>query len=369
MSLYTTNGTLLATMQAQHAETLQRLTAQDGALAELAAGVDALSDTIAAARKELGDAIAALTPAPCPAPPPVVVVNPPPAPAPLPSDPAPAGRILFDTRAGGAQDLQRMATAADVANMLGKGNYSTLPNSWTPTWGFTKDLDGRGTRGILIPWAAKPAGTFGDVAQLLTVELKNFLAGGPMPRRFVVQWKSWLGRTRTGAGTPGGADAIGAIGAFQWHNPADPVKNAAGKRIRLFRDLPDATRYTRGFDILYHGHETGLACYAELASSSPLFPSEQNAYGAIFPGVDPAPWINQVVTTTLAIEPSSSDAAADGSVRVWMQAAKVLDLTAKAALGVPGFSGFEFPMIFRSPAFDQTEYWWDVVAWEPAVLP
>ena len=76
-------------------------------------------------------------------------------------------------------------------------------------------------------------------------------------------------------------------------------------------------------------------------------------------------YINQVVTFTLYLQPSSYNGADDGVYTAWVNNALIWNVT-HLPMGVNGFYEQQFGgPTWICPPQDQTQYYWDWVEWNP----
>ena len=211
---------------------------------------------------------------------------------------------------------------------------------------FAADIDGRGTHALRIDWPSFN-GRCGDAGPVGTV--LTYLPS-PFTKHVIISWKQHLGKTPTGGG-------IGTVGSFQITNSGNGCDfNAGRKELIVCRVNADDGCYDR-VDYLWPG-------------PAPVSPrvdnNNQNLNFSMLPGVtfDPQAHVNQTIVQTLELQAESSPGAGDGIVRVWINGAKVIENTT-ARIGAEAFNRFTLPSTFNSPAQDQTEYIWDVVAWSP----
>jgi len=71
---------------------------------------------------------------------------------------------------------------------------------------------------------------------------------------------------------------------------------------------------------------------------------------------------SEVLTQTLVLRAASSQAAADGVLDLWMNGVRLLHRT-DMKFGPDGFYRFGFPTTTSDPPQQQSEYFWDIVAW------
>jgi hypothetical protein len=70
------------------------------------------------------------------------------------------------------------------------------------------------------------------------------------------------------------------------------------------------------------------------------------------------------MTWTLYFRAASSPSANDGIARVWVNGQLIIETTT-GSFGPEGYHRFQLPATFRAPQFNQSEYYWDIVAWTP----
>lgn len=276
-------------------------------------------------------------------PPPVVEPDPTPTPTPPPPPPSvpqtPSGepvpsasdKILLDTRAS----IQRAKSAAEAW-------ATSLQHSMSGrTWHFTENMDGMGTRALRLDWPKYSGKCQDDGALLITY----FQA--PYPTHVMFSWKHRLGRTPTGGG-------IGEVNSFKVANAA--CGNAARKMFLLLRDVPDRGAKGR-LEYIWPGP----------APVRPTVTSDSyNLSFGMLPGqnFNPEQNVGRTITHTFEIKAASSATARDGIIRMWINGVKVIDVT-NAQIGPEAIHRFQFPATFNSPSQDQSEYFWDIVAWVP----
>lgn len=253
--------------------------------------------------------------------------------APASSEPLPrAGdRMLLDSR----QSIQQ---GTDLRSAWPAATWEMM---WGP-FGFTTDMDGSGTRALRVQIPSSHGQCVdGGGGSLLTYFPQ------PYAKHVIFTWKMRMGRTATGGG-------IGAVGSFQITNSA--CGNAGRKMFLISRPNP-STREGARMEYIWPGP----------APVIPRITSDMLNYrvgpiaGASF---DPQLHVGQTIVQTLELKAESSPGARDGIVRLWINGVKIIE-DLHAPIGTEGFSRFQMPATFRAPAQDQTEYYWDVVAWSP----
>ena len=265
---------------------------------------------------------------------------PPAGPSALPAQqggPQPDGndRVLVDAR----RALQQARTLGEAECTLRPAPCSMRVQA-TPETGFTLDVDGRGTHALRKSWHRTVECTDAPGAVPWLVRLPS-----PKPRRIYMRWNMRLGRSPTGGG-------LGAVNAFQITNAA--CGNAGRKVWLTLRDVPDEGSRGR-LDFLWPG-------------PAPVRPVLSSASRNVGPrggaAFDPQQHVGETLTHVIYLQAESGEQANDGVVRVWVNGRLLIDESG-LDLGADGFDRFQFPSTFRAPVQDQTEYFWDVVAWEP----
>ena len=248
--------------------------------------------------------------------------------------PDPADRILLDTRTS----LQGATSLASAKAAFGDNVSASGP------WGFTSNVDGLGTNALRVAWPRRWSDACKYSSATLGVPLPT-----PRASRMYVQWKQHLGRTETGGGT-------GTVGQFTM---ADRCRGLARGEMTALRagsneaqrleyrwmaPLPLSVRLTAFLDPVVH---------LDAPSGSTFRPAEH---------------VGATMTQTLYLQAESAPGAGDGVVRLWVDGTLVMEQTA-AAIGTAAFRRIRFPGRMALALRPQTEYFWDVVAWEPATTP
>jgi uncharacterized protein YjdB len=251
-------------------------------------------------------------------------------PAPIDGD-----RILIDTRT----TLQQATSRAQAIRAFGQGTQA----GWL--WYFTTNVDGQGTNALRIDWPKRPSNSCSYQTATLTAALP-----APAANQLVVQWKHHIGRTASGGG-------FGSIGQFSL----------------VDHGCPDGRHLTR-----VNGQSVGDAAqqmtYQWTGGAPPIAPqvvrpgSPPLQVDALAPVVDFQDYVGRTITQTLLVVAESSPGASDGIVGLWIDDRLVLAKTA-LPLSVSQFSRIVFAG--RSPLAlqRQSEYFWDVLVWEPTTLP
>ena len=265
------------------------------------------------------------------------ITDPPASAAPLRDIVAPVGdpraastdRILFDTRAS-------LQTANTLREALGVWGYAT---DTRPQWGFTTDMDGAGTNALRVDWPST-GGSCSDLAPDIAKTLPK-----PYPRQIYMQWKHRLGRTATGGG-------LGDVDQFDVHRPE------CGKIGRF----------------LWMAKRDGTSDRVELkwAGAGPVQPVIKSRGVTYVPApdatFDPQAHVGETLLHTLFVQAESAPGAADGILRLWVNGRLIINRTALAIGSQPVYR-IHFPWVADAPLAGQSEYFWDVVVWEPTTPP
>ena len=246
-------------------------------------------------------------------------------------DPIPGAgdRILMDAR----QKLQAATTLGEAECALRATGTCSPTAQPTAETGFTTDMDGLGTNALRKSWRGM------SICDDANADYWQVQLPSPYPRSMYLSWKMRMGRTATGGG-------LGALNAFDITN--ENCGNAGRKVLLVLRDLPDLGGQGR-IDYLWPG-------------SAPVQPSV--GFQPLNRGTfQPQDHVGQTIQQTIYLQAESSPTANDGILRLWVNGTLVLEFVGD--VGPEAFHRFHFPSTFRAPIQDQTEYWWDMVAWEP----
>ncbi|MEX2284962.1 MAG: Ig-like domain-containing protein [Gemmatimonadota bacterium] len=264
---------------------------------------------------------------------------PPPPPPPTGTNPIPDANdlIVIDSRITlqSATNLQEMWSA-----VLGRSqpNEPTHAGLQTDPWSLAFDIDGRGTNAVRRTWRAYCCGDR-DGNGAIEAHMGAF---GSAPKEVFIQWRQLLGRTSTGGG-------IGGIGAFQVHNPADVGHNAGRKNFLVLRDVPGQPwSGSDRFDYLWYGSGGIAVGLGNNVPASTFSPQQQ---------------VGTVMLHTLHLRAASRSGAADSREALYVNGVLIKERI--GALNEWGFQRTQFPATFRSPAIDMTEYFWDLLIWQP----
>lgn len=269
-------------------------------------------------------------------------------PIPTPGDDLPvplAGdRVLFDARAGGANDLQAATNYAQMAAAFNVDSLCEMINS--PR--FVSDFNGTGTNAMGSQYVGEGTNCVDRNGGKI---LKYF--PGNNPKHVFIRYKMHMGRTiQDTAG-------LGDVGAFSIYNAN--CGNAGRKVFLLPRDVQDMGGYGR-INFLFAGP----------AAPPPQFTMDDPNFLVSASAPDPNTLIGKDVLVVVELKAASTDEAEDGIARMWMyydgQSHQYLNRADLKLLDL-GFNRWEIPSTFRAPLIDQTEYFWDMVVWEPAEDP
>ena len=248
--------------------------------------------------------------------------------------PAAGDRILIDTRTS----LQQ---ATDRASALRAFGYVGLTGG---LWVFADDVDGRGTNALRLDWSKRPRNrcTYGNTAMSTALP-------APHPDRVVVQWKHHLGRTPTGGG-------YGGIGEFALTDHGCPTGRTNWSMLRQANT--NALSDPRRVDYMWTG-ASPVSPYVVRQGDAPF---QANALADAPVQVEGL--VGRTATHTLYLQRESAPGAGDGVVRLWIDGQLMLEDT-RAALDAEPFRRIFFPGVAPLPLQRQSEYYWDVVVWEP----
>jgi uncharacterized protein YjdB len=234
-------------------------------------------------------------------------------------------RVLIDTR-------QSLQSATSLSQAL-----AAVTNDVVGTFAFTPNVDGNGTKALRIDWQ-NASGCTAREANLITY------LPSPRPKRLVVQWTSRYGRTATGGGI-GANDSFGLL--------ASDCGRGERSILSLLRDVPD-------------GGPAGRMEYRWEATSNTASAPMMTSGGRVASDADfvPTSLAGRTVTTTVFVEAERSAGAGDGLVKIWVDGELVTDRS-NVSIGVDAFHRFQLPGEFETVPQNQSEYLWDIVAWEP----
>ncbi|MQA92732.1 MAG: hypothetical protein GEU90_21330 [Gemmatimonas sp.] len=238
-------------------------------------------------------------------------------------------RILFDFR----QSLQNATSEQQALDLVSVERSGP--------WAFSANVDGQGTKALRVDW--RRAGSCTDAAALVVIRFPT----SNLPRRAFMQWKQHMGRTSTGGG-------IGNVSQFSVTN--DACGNAGRKMALMLRDVSDGGAEDR-IEYLWPGPDPALPTIT--------IDSRSNRWiGNTGVRWEPQQHVGETFSHTLYYQAESSEGANDGIIRLWINGQLVIERT-DADIGSQAFSRFELPTTMRAPEFDQSEYFWDLVGWEP----
>jgi hypothetical protein len=289
-----------------------------------------------------------------------------PAPAPsfqgVPQAPATgAASLLFDFRRGSTMPQKHgggfaeAKSFADVVGSIGSGNMNN-------GWGATANVDGKGTRALM--------GTYSGPTDCNAQQEKK--ANLQLIRSAPVVYFSYmtrLGRSSTGEGFPDGAPARGKVDAFRAQSAH--CEDKGGKRLRFVQEAltyPDGSFDRPEFSHQWRGGDVNTDVRGDLAGE-PGAHVFSEAYST-------EAMVGKPVRITVEVRASSGLSGsmerykrfnADGVVRMWVDGVLAFEGTA-ITIGSTAFTRINLMSRLNSPSFDMTDYWWDMVAWEPTSL-
>ena len=253
------------------------------------------------------------------------------------SEPALGGgdRVLFDTRTA----LQTATTLQQAWAAFPGNDHTAAYAATTGTgWSFATNFDGAGTHALRMHWK----GTTGCIEE--PGRIISYLPQ-PYPHTLVVTWKQRLGRDdQDPAGT-------GAANSFMLNNAACP---GAGRHVMTV--ARDNLGNAGSFYLWWLGQP-----------ATPLL--ENSAWNGRVGGNQawnfvPGQNVGRTITQTLYLRAESATGASDGGIALWIDG-RLYYSRSGLALGPRAMGMISFPDAFGAPAVDQTEYFWDMVAWEP----
>lgn len=282
--------------------------------------------------------------------------------------------VLYDMRAGGADDLQKgdistISKAESQSDFLAvdeeRGSVNTL--------GVTNTFLGNGIRAIVLPWlqwagtdeclgnGAPPDGSQHNL--FIGIGADRF-KGHPAPGgEIFLQYKRYFGRTANDQS----AAAVGPVNDFfvahtmggpggrketVW-NRAGSIRRVTWKRDNLDPDLPAGETW------LVRGLRQN-----QPDANAPIVLGTGDLATEITPWWPDAHMPGGPFTFTLRIKLESSDGAGDGAMTLWVNDTKHQEMTG-IGTRTADFEGLEIGgPTWICPPQDQTEYIWDIVVWE-----
>jgi hypothetical protein len=276
-----------------------------------------------------------------------VTASPPPPPPGGDPQPAAGNTIYFDTRAGSTRNLQ---AAPNLSTAL---SYFT-ESSGSPNLEFSTNYDGAGTHAFRVKYrnylsqdgVCKAAGE-------QNYYVRKYPLASSEPKEMYYQFKLRLGRHPNDAGT-----SYGVVNQFQVTNDECNNRDGGNRGRKVFlvgRSDPNDGRGNFGrLDLIWPG------------PAPSTFRIETGNYNWQTDGPwSPQQHVGEALTITLYFKAASSDAAADGIVRAWVNGTQIINVT-NALIGPRSFTGPELPSVFNQPQYDQIEYFWDLVIWSPS---
>lgn len=262
--------------------------------------------------------------------------------------PVPSGSIRYDTRAGGAQDIQAGGVTtlaqATTASGFNAQNGTSDGASYTPF--FTTDADGAGSHAWGFPWKDYANGVNGEHDQMIWRGMGSLGIG---VGDTYIQWKVWQGKTASGGG-------VGSNGSWMAYGDQGTSANSGGGKRLVWLRAGDSNS---GRLTLAPGNN---------GAQTQIFIDSGGGPGQILSDeiVDWNDYNGQWLTITMRIVPSSDASTPDGTLEVWLDGFKIHSDTAliTGSLGVSGELRLGGPT-WIDPPQDQTMYLKDVVVWQP----
>ena len=234
------------------------------------------------------------------------------------TEPTPSGTILFDGRAGGAQDFQSIST---MPQLLALG-FQQGADVFCTT-GIDTNYDGNGKHAIRFDWQT-------NIGAQSNATLVWYFNAHYKPFCFSVVIH--LGKTASGGGN-------GVLGAFD----ASLSSTSKAKRFLFYPNQDSGTgRYLWYWDT--NGQATGTH---KLESDSAYFWSGAD-YG-----------VGQDVRWTFQVDPGTPSV-----MRQWRNGV-LMDTNNNADISSTGIIEIQFPTNRWNTVQNETEYWTDLVMWSP----
>ena len=244
--------------------------------------------------------------------------------------------ILMDLR----QPLQQATTATEALSLFPGNDHTALRGARnTRGWSFSTNFDGQGTHALRVDWAQQT----GDQE----VRLISYLPS-PKPREVYVQYKARLGK-----------------------HPSDPDGNGNDNAFPLFPASTGPKRFLIGRTDV-GGSANGRLDYVWTRSNPSAVRAQIDWFNwginARAADWNPQGYIGRTYTTTIYVKVSSSNGttngAADGIYRVWIDGALVLNGT-NLSIGSWALDLLNFPTINGEVPAPCSEYYWDFLIWRP----
>lgn len=248
--------------------------------------------------------------------------------------PGAGDRILLDTRTS----LQQAQSLERALHLFGHDEDDD------EYLAFTTDVDGQGTNALRIDWPGE-----GDTCSSISPSIGTTLPN-PRPTRLYIQWRQHLGQTATGGGR-------GEVGAFEVLNPAC---RGADRFLWTISREHSGELENRRVDLRWVGPAPAHASVNVKKTDLELEPNRGWSFL-------PQQHVGTDIVHTIYAEAESSPGAGDGLIRVWVGDRMLME-ERWAAMGTGVFRRFNFPWTSRAPQESQSEYIWDVVAWEPRAV-
>ena len=250
-----------------------------------------------------------------------------------PLTPVPGDRILVN--GAGLQAASSLPTA------LASLGETTVDESWRLF--LSTDIDGLGTNAFRLEW---PYGNSSCAFFSTTIQVQ---LASPLPKRMFVQWKQHMGRTPTGGGG-------GLIGGFLLTDHGCATGRTLWSLVRSDDDVAGRIDYewTPASPVIPFITVRGAAPLRLDALATEAANIEQ--------------YIGRTATHTLFVEAASAPGAADGTIRLWIDGVLVVDRRG-LALDAAAFRRLDLPGLTPRSKPRQTEYFHDIVVWEPSAGP
>jgi len=258
-------------------------------------------------------------------------------------EPQPDGNdtIIFDTRAGGANNIQ---TATSFAQAIAQFSEEFGGITWST------NFDGLGTRAFRHQYTAAS----GCSQQEQSHWIRKFLPGSTMTQGFF-QFKTYFGRHANDSGT-----SHGSVDVFHFTN--DPCNTANGTNYGMKLFLVSKQSFQARCDIIFGGPaptDFSLRCdLCGLASHSTWDPADHNGE-------------KLVITLFFKNATGPPGSASDGTWRAWVNDTMIIqDTSVNIGNTFWGASdaGPEYISVCNTPQTDGIIYTWDHLIWVPNPL-
>lgn len=250
-------------------------------------------------------------------------------------EPVPSGTIIFDGRAGGAQDFQSITTRAQLAAYF-TATGGELTDLQVGVWNMELNYNGSNKHAMRLEWTSNPAAQSSLLGNFYFKSGGNDITYPNLYYSVVIH----LGKTATGGG-------IGSVGSFV------PVTNGGGMKRTLFARSKDNSGDPYRLYPVWNGGDQGPPNRCGFNIDTSNFDVRYNAdYG-----------VAEDVRWTMEALPGATN-----HLRMWRNGVAVLDHTGTGAasttsIGTGPFAQMQVATTRFNCTQDETEYWTDLVVW------